>query len=401
MLLAALLTAVIAQANPAPPVVTTQAPDSITTSSAVVNGTVNPNGAATTYHVDYGTTSSYGLSTPESSAISGSTPVAVKVTLSKLTQNTTYHYQLVATNAAGTARGGDHSLHTAQKPATPVASTRPATQKGPLSAVVNGLITPRGLPTTVHFLYGPTTAYGAQTPDVGVGEGFSGVAVSATLTGLQPNTRYHFRAVATNSLGTKRGGDRYFTTAKAPTGVTIVPSTTRVRFGTGFQVTGAVTGQGSIPVALQRQDAPFDGPYVQVATATAASNGAFTFFVSSLAQTARLRVTTLTPVVATSSAHRVSVAVRDGVRTARLSRHRVRVSGTLSPAVPRGVVSLQRRSASGHWHLVRHATARRGTRYSFTVSRARRAQTFRTVVVPNDGGLHVRGYSRTVRIARR
>jgi hypothetical protein len=401
MLLAALLTAVIAQANPAPPTVTTQAPDSITTSSAVVNGTVNPNGAATTYHVDYGTTSSYGLSTPESSAISGSTPVAVKVTLSKLTQNTTYHYQLVATNAAGTARGGDHSLHTAQKPATPVASTRPATQKGPLSAVVNGLITPRGLPTTVHFLYGPTTAYGAQTPDVGVGAGFSGVPVSATLTGLQPNTRYHFRAVATNSLGTKRGGDRYFTTAKAPTGVTIVPSTTRVRFGTGFQITGAVTGQGSIPVALQRQDAPFDGPYVQVATATAASNGAFTFFVSSLAETARLRVTTLTPVVATSSAHRVSVAVRDGVRTAKLSRHRVRVSGTLSPAVPRGVVSLQRRSASGHWHLVRHAKPRRGTRYSFTVSRARRAQTFRTVVVPNDGGRHVRGYSRTVRIARR
>jgi hypothetical protein len=95
------------------------------------------------------------------------------------------------------------------------------------------------------------------------------------------------------------------------------------------------------------------------------------------------------------------VAVRDGVRTAKLSRHRVRVSGTLSPAVPRGVVSLQRRSAAGHWHLVRHAKARRGTRYSFTVSRSRRAQTLRTVVVPNDGGRHVRGYSRTVRIARR
>ena len=225
--------------------------------------------------------------------------------------------------------------------------------------------------------------------------------VSATLSGLAPNTRYHFRAVATNSLGTRRGGDRYFTTAQAPTGVTIVPSTTRVAFGTGFQVTGAVTGQGSIPVALQRQDAPFTGPYVPVATTTAASNGAFTFFVSSLAQTARLRVTTLTPVVAASSAHRVSVAVRDGIRTAKRSRHRVRISGSLSPAVPHGVVSLQRRSASGHWHLVRHGEAAQGTRYSFTVRRARSAQTFRTVVVPDDGGLHVRGYSRTVRIARR
>jgi hypothetical protein len=140
---------------------------------------------------------------------------------------------------------------------------------------------------------------------------------------------------------------------------------------------------------------------VQVATANAASNGAFTFFVGFLAQTARLRVTTLTPVVATSAAYRVSVAVRDGIRTSRLSRHRVRISGSLAPAVPAGVVSLQRRSASGRWLLVRHAKARRGTRYSFTVRRGRHVETFRTVAVPNDGGLHVRGYSRTVRIARR
>jgi hypothetical protein len=321
------------------------------------------------------------------------------VSLAKLTQDTTYHYRLVATNAAGTVDGADKTLHTARAPAAPVASTRPATQKGPLSAVVNGLITPRGLPTTVHFLWGPTTAYGSQTPDVAVGAGFSGVPVSATLTGLQPNTRYHFRAVATNSLGVRRGGDRYFTTAKAPTGVTITPSITRVAFGSGLQVTGAVTGQGSIPVALERQDAPFTGPYVQMATTTAASNGAFTFFVSSLSTTARLRVTTLTPIVATSAAFQVSVAVRDGIRTSRRSHHRVRISGTIRPAVPDGVVSLQRRSASGHWHLVRHARA--GSRYGFTVSRTRSVQTFRTVVVPNDGGRHVRGYSRSVRIARR
>jgi hypothetical protein len=399
LIAAALATAVLAQANPVPPTVTTGAAESVTTSSAVVNGTVDPNGADTTYHVDYGTSSTYGLSTPESSAITGTDPVAVKVTLSKLTSNTTYHYRVVATNAAGVTRGGDRTLKTAQRPEPPVASTRPATQKGPLSAVVNGLITPRGLPTTVHFLWGPTSAYGQQTPEVAVGAGFSGVPVSATLTGLAPNTRYHFRAIATNSLGVRRGGDRYFTTAKAPTGVTITPSITRVPFGTGFQVTGAVTGQGSIPVALQRQDAPFTGPYVQMATTTAASNGAFTFFVPSLAMTARVRVTTLTPIVATSSAFRISVAVRDGIRTAKLSRHRVRISGTLRPTVPHGVVSLQRRSASGQWHLVRHAKAR--SRYRFTVRRTRSAQTFRTVVVPNDGGRHVRGYSRSVRIARR
>ena len=66
MLLAAvLITAAIAQANPAPPAVTTGDEESVTTSSAVVNGTVDPNGADTTYHLEYGTSSNYGLSTAD------------------------------------------------------------------------------------------------------------------------------------------------------------------------------------------------------------------------------------------------------------------------------------------------------------------------------------------------
>jgi hypothetical protein len=407
MLLAAVLaTAVLAQ-NPPVPSVTTGAAESVTTNSAVVGGTVNPNGAATTYHVEYGTTAAYGLTTGNQDAGAGTDPVAVKVTVTKLTQDTTYHYRLVATNAAGTVGGTDRTLHTARAPATPIASTRPATQKGPLSAVVNGLVTPRGLPTTMHFVFGPTSAYGSQTSEIPVnGTGFSGVPVSVTLTGLQPHTRYHFRAIATNSLGTKRGGDRYFTTASAPSGVVITPSITRVRWGTGLQVVGAVTGQGSIDVALERQDAPFDGPFAQVATTRAASNGSFTFFVPPLAQTARLRVTTLTPPVVVSSAPRtISVALRVGIRTARRSHHRVRISGTIWPEVPDGRVSLQRRSRSGHWHTVHRAGARRlsgdRSQYRFTVRRTRARQSFRAVVVAHDGGRHVPGQSRTVRITAR
>ena len=59
LLAAALLTAVIAQApNPSPPAVSGTRTESTTTSSAVVDATVDPNGADTTYHVDYGTTAS-------------------------------------------------------------------------------------------------------------------------------------------------------------------------------------------------------------------------------------------------------------------------------------------------------------------------------------------------------
>ena len=186
----------------------------------------------------------------------------------------------------------------------------------------------------------------------------------------------------------------------------ITPSITRVRWGTGLQVVGAVTGQGSIPVALERQDAPYDGPFQQVATTRAASNGAFTFFVPPLAQTARLRVTTLTPPVVVSSAARtISVALKVGIKAARRSHHRVRISGAIWPRVTHGRVSLQRRSRSGHWHTLRHARAHRlshgRSRYRFTVRRTHRRQTFRALVVAHDGGRHVPGASRTIRIARR
>ncbi|MGH2899601.1 MAG: hypothetical protein ACRDMZ_13090, partial [Solirubrobacteraceae bacterium] len=47
--------------NPAPPVSTTTAATAITLTTATIAGTVDPNGAATTYVVQYGTTTSYGL----------------------------------------------------------------------------------------------------------------------------------------------------------------------------------------------------------------------------------------------------------------------------------------------------------------------------------------------------
>src|SRR5262249_40585396 len=160
----------------------------------------------------------------------------------------------------------------------------------------------------------------------------------------------------------------------------------RVRWGTGLQIVGAVTGQGSIDVALERQDAPYDGPFVQVATTRAASNGAFTFFVSPPAQTARMRVTTLTPpVVVTSAARTISVALKGGVKPSRRSHTRVKISGAIWPEVPSGRVSLQRRSRSGHWHTVRHANARHlsggRSQYGFTVRRTHSRQSFRALVV--------------------
>lgn len=84
-----------------------------TATSAKVSGTVNPNGVATTYHLDYGLTSGYEAASSEKSAGSGTSPVSVSATLTGLKPGTTYHYRVVATTSTGSAIGVDKTFKTA------------------------------------------------------------------------------------------------------------------------------------------------------------------------------------------------------------------------------------------------------------------------------------------------
>jgi hypothetical protein len=61
------------------PAVATNAATAIAPDAATLQGTVNADGSSTSYHFDYGPTTSYGASVPEpdASAGSGSTPQPV------------------------------------------------------------------------------------------------------------------------------------------------------------------------------------------------------------------------------------------------------------------------------------------------------------------------------------
>jgi hypothetical protein len=392
MLLAALLAAAVVTTGPA---------ESVTTSGARVTGTVNPGGAQTTYHFEYGTTSSYGLSTPDNDAGAGSADLGVSAQLSGLTAQTTYHYRLVA----GGVNGNDRTFTTGPNPRPPSVTSRAQTGTGPASTTLRAYVTPNELATTVRFEYGTSTSYGTATAEQAIGAGTARVAVSAAVGGLKPNTTYHFRAVATNAAGITRGGDRSFKTSATPTSVALTPSTTRPIWGSGMTIAGKVSGQGSVTVALERQDFPFGNGFYQAATATANRSGNFSFTVPPLFSTTRLRVTTRTALPVSSSVVTASVAVKVGLYTRRLHGKRVRVTGATWPAVPAGRVSLQRQTRSGRWILVRRAkpTAlpNNRSRYSFVVARRSRALSYRVVVVPNNGGANVNGRSRVISLPRR
>ncbi len=96
-----------------PPTATTNPATAVTDIGATLAGSVDPKGAPTSYRFEYGTTTAYGNSTVAAGAGSGSGSVAVTAAVAGLAPATSYHYRVVASNAAGVAQGGDRTFTTA------------------------------------------------------------------------------------------------------------------------------------------------------------------------------------------------------------------------------------------------------------------------------------------------
>lgn len=183
--------------------------------TATVQGTINPEGTPLTEcKFEYGPTTSYGSSVPctESPASigEGTNAVSVHANLSSLTEPT-YHYRLVATNALGTLKGNDRFF------GVPLIESQHSTEVTDIEAQLVVRISPQGLPTTYHLEFGTDTSYGESTAESAV---IDGEALTTPLADLDPDTTYHWRAVATNVHGTTNGVDRTFTTHE-----TFVPET--------------------------------------------------------------------------------------------------------------------------------------------------------------------------------
>lgn len=105
------------------PTVITFTPDNVASTYAEFIGVVQARGLPTTYHYDYGTTTSYGQSTAAKSAGSGNSYASFTDVVSGLTPDTTYHYRIVADNADGTGTGTDVSFKTLPAGAIAVLTT--------------------------------------------------------------------------------------------------------------------------------------------------------------------------------------------------------------------------------------------------------------------------------------
>lgn len=89
------------------PSVTTLGADSVSATTATINGSVNPNGIATEYWFDWSTDKSFTNPTTTEVQVLGASPFAQMVSyeMAGLTKGTTVFYRLCARNAYGTVQG--------------------------------------------------------------------------------------------------------------------------------------------------------------------------------------------------------------------------------------------------------------------------------------------------------
>ena len=194
------------------PTAITQTATNLQVRTATIISSVNPNYLSTIVSIEWGTSTSYGNSaTPAQNLVTGNTTEIFSIDLAGLTPGTTYHFRVKATNELGTANGDDLTFTTLGTVPTAIANNVSNLQVN--TATLNGSVNPNFLQSTAYFEWGYTTNYGNTTTSIQSPiTGNSSSNISVDLSGLNPETTYHFRIKSTNELGTTYSDDLTFTT---------------------------------------------------------------------------------------------------------------------------------------------------------------------------------------------
>jgi hypothetical protein len=388
------------------PVVSTGNAQAVTATSATLTGTVNPEGEATTYYFEFGTTTAYGstVPSPAADAGSGTADVSVSAASGSLAPSTTYHYRVVATNSSGTRTGADRTFNTSAAtpaPGAPTASTGGAQAVTATSAKLTGSVNPHGAATTYYFQYGTSVAYGNVTPSpaAGAGSGTANASVSATAASLTPKTTYHYRLVATNASGTTTGADRVFRTPSV--GVTITASPNSIVYRQSTTLLGSVFGRGAAHAAVTLQrSAHVAGAFANIATIRAGANGTYTFAGQAPSSNTYFRA-----LANGVSSGPVLVLVRFRVSLFVSSRHPrrghfIRFRGLVAPRRNGAHVQIQRLGSDLRWHTVArpqlHRTSSTGSSAFGARIRVHRGGRYRATLGADSH--HARGFSRSISI---
>jgi hypothetical protein len=228
---------------------------SVTSSSAVIGASINPNGARTTYDFSYGPTSALGTTSPMETLGAGTKTVGVSYSLASLQSGTTYYYNLTAQSAAGTVTTKTVTFTTAGPPPAQ-ATTGAAQMVNASSATLTGVVQPNSAETTYYFEIGNASgSYQLQTAPLTVPAGTTPVPVSVNVSGLEAGTTFHFALIATHGgMNTSAGADATFETYPDPAPTPKVTQATSPKSESGgpfvFKTVGQVQNSTVTPDSL-------------------------------------------------------------------------------------------------------------------------------------------------------
>ncbi len=188
------------------------------TSAASLNANVSAGSGNANVWFEYGTTQALGNAT-NVSAVNANNSQYVYATLSNLNPNTTYYFRTVASSQFGTVQGSiatfvtdsSGSANNQQNQNAPVAITQSASGFGDTHITLNSIVNPNGAFTNYWFEYGTTPSLGSTTGTRSL-VGSGNANVNEYISGLNQNTTYYFRIVASNSAGITQGSVLSFTT---------------------------------------------------------------------------------------------------------------------------------------------------------------------------------------------
>ncbi|HYK96998.1 MAG TPA: LamG-like jellyroll fold domain-containing protein [Candidatus Acidoferrales bacterium] len=190
---------------PPPTTITNVLATNVTNGTATITWTTNNLASS---QVRYGTTASYGSTT----ALDSTMVTSHSVLISGLAASTLYHYQAASTDAGGTAVSSSDFTFTTTAPPPPTTITA-LTATG-ISNTGATITWTTNNPANSQVDYGTTASYGSSTAL----DASMVTSHSVALSGLVPNTVYHYRARSTDAGGTLvlSTPDQTFTTTNAP-----------------------------------------------------------------------------------------------------------------------------------------------------------------------------------------
>lgn len=193
------------------PILTTTEATSITQTTVTSGGNITSDGGAEVIVAGICWNTSPAPSVKEIHTNDGKGLGSFTSNLTGLIPNTKYYIRAYAYNEAGAGYGNEISFTTFAQP--PIVTTLAATHLTGSSATLNAVVNPNWLASTVTFEYGTTSNYGTTvTAEQNPVAGGSDTLVNSIITGLLPETTYHFRVKAVNNLGTTIGEELIFTT---------------------------------------------------------------------------------------------------------------------------------------------------------------------------------------------